>query len=62
LKINTIKFIITMSLILLIAFLLYGVVFVITDPEISNTAKAITIALTPILGYAINNLFRKPGS
>lgn len=61
-KINTIKFTITMSIIALIAFLMYGIIFVIVDSSISNSVKAIVIALCPILGMAIMNLFKKPGS
>ena len=61
-KINTIKFTITMAIIFLIAFLLYGIIFVIIDDRIQETAKSIVIALCPILGMAIINLFRKPGS
>lgn len=60
-KINTIKFIIIMSMIALIAFFGYGIMYGDLKTNVSDTVKVIIIALTPILGMAIANLFRKPG-
>ena len=58
-KINNIKFIVIMSLICTIAFLGYGIMY--SKLNDTNTIKAVIIALCPILGIAITNLFRKPG-
>jgi len=61
-RINTIKFTVIMSLIALIAYLGYGLIYATIDEPTRNTIKAVIIALCPILGIAITNLFRKPGS
>jgi len=61
-KINTIKFTVIMALIAVIAFLGYGLIYITIDESSRNTIKAVIIALCPILGIAITNLFRKPGS